>query len=248
MKQIVILLMVVMCATMFTACSDDDNDVTRGANGERLVSSYTYTELEDNWTWSYTNRYKYDKQGRTTELESTEIDKNETDIYCSFYTYEENKIMIDNDGDKMICTLNSKGLITKSSDPEYGESEYLYNDLNQLIEITGSIQATFTWKNGNIIKESTKAWHSEFKYEYQYNSDENKTPIIKLFGSNTAIDNALYAAGYFGMRTKNLCVKRIGNNKYDGIIHTYTLDKEGYVTKANGTAEEQQENIIIEYK
>ena len=249
MKKIFMLL-VACVAMMFVSCSDDDDDVTKGANGEKLVSTLKYSEEITNSNLSYIERYEYDKQGRITKRENTETYEDETGTYICLYTYKDNKIILNDDGDEMIYTLNDKGLVIKSSDPEYGESEYAYNEQNQLIKITGSVQATFVWENGNIISEKIKHnWDSGFTdYKYEYNSNENKTAIIRLYAYDTAIDDALCAAGYFGAKTKNLATKRIKATDTYKTIRNYTLDKEGYVIATNGTTEGKQESITIEYK
>lgn len=89
MKQIFILLVVAMCATMFTACSKDDNDVTKGANGEKLVSKIVCTHKKENGnTWKEVYTFSYDKQGRI--IKETGDVENEN-YYTSTYTNTDEK-------------------------------------------------------------------------------------------------------------------------------------------------------------
>ena len=238
----IFMLLVACVAMVFVSCSkDDDNDVTKGVNGERLVNSLTYTSDDE----SYTNKYEYDKQGRIIKLESTETYNNETNVYYSFYTYEKNKIVVDDDGDKYIYTLNDKGLIIKSADAEYGDIDYQYNEQDQLIRTTGDEKMTFTWENGNITKQVAN-WGTS---TYTYNQNENKNIDINHFTENIP-DDILFSYGYFGTKNKNLMTSREMGNKY---TYEYEFDKDGNVIKMQEYRMENETKVLkstrtIEYK
>lgn len=241
------MLLVACVAIMFVSCSKDDDDGgTRGANGERLVSSLTCASDDE----SYTNKYEYDKQGRIIKLECTEIYNNETNVYYSFYTYEKNKIVVDDDGDKYTYTLNDKGLIIKSSDPEYGDIDYQYNDQNQLIRVQSDYENfKITWKDGNITKEEFSDETQTHTYTYSYSNNENKTIGLNVMYDLGILDAPLFYCGYFGTNNKNL----VASSSDRGSSYEYEFDKDGYVTAMKSYKTENGKKVLdgtitIEYK
>lgn len=229
MKQIFILLMVAMCTTMFTACSDDDNNETRGANGERLVSKLTYLMDGDE---PYCIYYNYDKQGRII----CESDNDTKEPYSESYIYEKDKITVSDDYSdyKNVYTLNDEGLIIKMEDGDGYTFYFTYNNQNQLIKVSGGYEATYIWENGNIIREDIATTNNIHKsITYTYSSNEDKTPLARLSGTDGPVNDnwGLYAQGYFGMRNKNLCTMYSYTNDYYA-SQEYKLDKEGYVIEA----------------
>ncbi|RHV87552.1 DUF4595 domain-containing protein [Odoribacter sp. OF09-27XD] len=243
----ILLLTLLVLATVLGACSkDDDREGQRGVNGERLVGSLTCTSDDE----SYTNKYEYDKQGRIIKLECTETYNNKTSVYHSFYTYEKNKIVVDDDGDKYIYTLNDKGLIIKSSDPEYGDIDYQYNDQNQLIRIQGNYENfNITWKDGNITKEEYSDKNQTHAYTYSYNNNENKTIGLNVMYDFGTLNNPLFYCGYFGSTNKNL----VSASSDRGSSYEYEFDKDGYVTVMRGYKTENGKKILdgtitVEYK
>lgn len=237
MKQIVILLMVVMCATMFTACSDDDNDDARGANGEKLVSKIVCTHKEENGdTWKEVYTFSYDKQGRIIKETG---DTEEEDYYTSTYTYTDEKIVCHTEGvdrydnepytNEITYMLNSDGLIVYSKELEAVTFTYKDGKLITTKGETSYMNNKITWKDNNIISVNNEERRiSTYKY-----TDKTSKANINLF--KTIQDINLFLSNRYGIMSNNLVESEKFESK-DGEWksehqYQYQFDKDGYVIK-----------------
>lgn len=237
MKQIFMLLMVAMYATMFTACSDDDNDVTRGANGEKLVSKIVYTHKEENGdTWKEVYTFSYDRQGRIIKETG---DTEEEDYYTSTYTYTDEKIVCHTEGvdrydnepytNEITYMLNSDGLIVYSKELEAVTFTYKDGKLITTKGETSYMNNKITWKDNNIISVNNEEQGiSTYKY-----TDKTSKANINLF--KTVQDINLFLSNRYGIMSNNLVESEKFESK-DGeskseCQYQYQFDKDGYVTK-----------------
>lgn len=224
------MLLVACVAMVFVSCSkDDDSNVTRGINGERLVSKVIIVYAEDGEQDIY--KFEYDKNGQMTKV------VNYFDYVTDTYTYtrSENKLIVEYlsvdekenrvpDIDKTICVLNNKGLITSFLENGNKETQIIYDDKNQLIN---DGDCKYTWEDGNIVKVTT----SNTEHTYTYSKYEKKTNISDI----TANWAHFYDYSYFGTMNKNLITSStsysFSNPEYgrDEFSYEYEFDKDGYV-------------------
>lgn len=264
MKQIFILLMVAMCATMFTACSDDDYDVTRGANGEKLVSKVIFDK--DNYiTFEYDKEgtiKKVIKYGRWAESGGKEGERSGSSTKTYTYNHSVDKIIAqyeskeiddrtgeeERDSETTTYTLNSKGLIVTSKD-DYETVAYTYDDKNQLIKCTTRNEDyKFIWENGNIIEEKNIV-NGESLGNYTYSNNANKAIQLNFIYDLSVLNDYLFCYGYFGVTNKNL----VSSSNEGESIYEYEFDKDGYVTVMKCYEMENGKKVLdgtitIEYK
>lgn len=246
-----ILLLIMLCTFVFVACSDDD-DKDDVISVEKKISEITSTD-KDGYKNSYKN-FSYDKEGRVI---SYRWEDNATTLDVT-YTYEKDKITrkeVEKGNDyteniDAVYILNEKGVVI-SETGDYKTATYHYDKLNQLLSIeseSGEDDYSFTWSNGNVIKQvytyGTDVHETE---EYTYNPE-----LLKSFGINYFIednpDNILLMYGYFGIKNKNLRMTKNNNINYE-----YEFDSEGNVTvikeyfNHNGT-KELEVTTTITYK
>ena len=236
MKKIFLLL--ALFATVFVACSDDD-EKDKPAGKEKLVSKISVVENGHNYDILFT----YDAQGRITKI----VNNDPEGISTTTYTYETGKIVAKEVENEYVITylLNDKGLITSSTNEEGDKSSYTYDANEQLLNIKEETWETnITWQNGNVTKQSLKDNGQEYDtFEYTYSINEYKGNLGWFVGGINEIDAFLMDYGYMGKRNKNLLQKEGNYSSYE-----YTLDTEGYVSTIKATSEGEVTTYTITYK
>ena len=197
MKNLIYLLMMALGATMFTACSDDDEkdvdegitDVTILPKKIKKVLYYEYDE-DDRLEHSSEQEFDYDADGRIISCkQGDEIAK---------YTYSENKITIKMDKyDEEYNFIVENGRIASSQyiDRDGVENRTFKYDGNYLNKVNAthkedgevySWTETLSFSNGNLSK-------------YEYNDDDDWENAVFTYGNqlnNLNID-LYYIIDYF---------------------------------------------------
>ena len=221
MKKIYLLVM--LLATVFVACSDDDDkDEDKTTGKEKLVSKIIDTSESGNVSETL---FEYDSKGRITKIVNNDPEDTSP---TTTYTYETGKIIakeVEN-GQTITYTLNDKGLVTSSTNEKGEKSNYTYDANDQLLNVKeGTWETSITWQNGNVIKQSLKSDGQEYDtFEYTYSTNEYKGNLGWFVDGINEIDAFLMDYGYMGKRNKNL-VQQTTETLYE-----YTFDNEGYVT------------------
>ena len=274
MKNLIYLLMMALGATMFTACSDDDDkdvdegitDVTILPKKIKKVLYYEYDE-DDRLEHSSEQEFDYDADGRIISCkQGDEIAK---------YTYSENKITIKMDKyDEEYNFIVENGRIASSQyiDRDGIENRTFKYDGNYLNKVNatykedgeeGSWTETFSFSNGNLSK-------------YEYNDDGDWENAVFTYGNRLNnlnidlfyfldyLDSDIAIAFQFNMtgkRSKYLpsSVKfsypewdedeeKIIRTETDTVNFTYEMDGE-YITKITAKrADGDAEIYEIEYE
>ena len=174
--------MMAFCATMFTACSDDDDkDVDEGIADVEILPKkikrvLCYEGDDDYWTDSY--EYDYDADGRIISCK--------TDDGIEKYTYSGNKITIKNDSEEGNLILENGRIRSYSNVDHYdneSENGTLKYDGNYLNKVNATFKdeeeetftETFSFSNGNMTKykiEYSDGYYenTEFTYGNQLNN------------------------------------------------------------------------------
>ena len=228
MKKIFLLL--ALFATVFVACSDDDDDEKdKPAGKEKLVSKIVTSnskgikEIEET--------FEYDSQKRITKYKYYNVD--EAYSYMQEYTYGDKKItMKDYEDDELYNTITytlENGVIVASSDDYNGKPvKFLYNSDKYLVKAEKEgYSEILTWSNGNLLKIGDDMSFTYTEYENKSNID-----ITSInFTEDAEFNDILFRSGYFGNRNKKLLLTTKSQWHTRLCQYEYTFDKDGYVTQ-----------------
>lgn len=268
MKHLLLCLLALGTAAVFTACDDDDDNNGSGnttKDGKRLVSKITttykaYPEDKDEMTFTY------DKDGRITAIKGTATylseDSSKKCTDTDDYTYSVSgktltvvNTYIDGEDGELTgtyggtFTLNDDGFVISGEETDIDNDKLVYtntysdNYLTQ-IEYTRNNEAkqkiAYSRTNGDI----TKGVHT-----YTYYDEENKANIdFANLDHALGIDQSfLGLTGYLGKQNKHL-VKTIKRGMDLEETFTYKFDKDGYVTEFTSTSQDGEFTYQISYK
>lgn len=258
MNKILLLMLLVLATVLGTCSKDNDDDIRRGANGERLVSKIIE---HDNKYGDDIYTFYYDKQGRIEKIINTgnDLEEGESYVYTTTYTFTGSQLIskcVNGDDIYTVTyTLNSKGFVTKATDKEEYRNEndqqqestnYTYDENDQLIQTVqnGGYTTLYTWSNGNLIQEARPGETNI----YSYIGDENKSNFdFGAFYFGCESYDLVEMLGYKGKCSKNLL-------KHDGRMrrsYNYTFDDEGVVTQIKEHYDNDDTHLCIytiEYK
>lgn len=268
MKHLLLCLLALGTAAVFTACDDDDDNNGSGnttKDGKRMVSKITttykaYPEDKDEMTFTY------DKDGRITAIKGTgtylskDKEKKCTDTDDYTYTVTGKTLKVTNayvDGEtgedsstsEGTFTLNDDGFVISGEETDSDDDKYVYTNTysdNYLTQIKYTInggaeqQIVYSRTNGDI----TKGVHV-----YTYYDEENKANIdFANLDHTLGIDDFfLGLTGYLGKQNKHL-VKTIKRGMDSEETFTYKFDKDGYVTEFTSISEDGEFTYQISYK
>lgn len=230
------LLAIVMSAN-FTACSSDDDEITKDDNGvitnqKKMVEMKMTTNSE-----TVTSELSYDTKGRLVSITHTEKYGSNTDRDITNITWGENSVKESSDGESISYSLTD-GLIRTGSDTDDRDYSFAYNSSKQLTTYQYGRKndlntRTLTWDNGKITKIVYSDNHDDdLTSEITYGNQTCKGyfPLVALMVED---DFKLMIAHpeLIGMRYTQLPSQinsKDGNVEYKE-EYTYKLDKNEYV-------------------
>lgn len=227
MRKLFYLFMVAMCATMFTACSDDDdkNDGVTNKEGKKLVSRIIYSE--NGSSSSSMNEFIYDSDGNILKIietygryaDTTLIERNGNKITRTYIdgSYKE----------YTWYTLDNKGRIIKEEDEDNDMTIFTYDDLGQLIKAESEDDCSYqyTWEKNNLVLKKHyhiydgEASDSNIEAVYEYTDKKNNINIDFTWESYGAYG----LESYFGSTNKNL----MKSYTEDGTKYEYEYEFDG---------------------
>lgn len=221
----------------FAACSDDDNEGgqpgTPGTSGKQLVmwheSNDDYVDLhygDDGWL-----ARAYSSEGSDRDV--IYIHENDGGKYTTITAYDADEM-----DDRPRCEFTFDNLLRRvDGEPcEYDAEGHM----------TSCGGYTFVWEDGNLVRVIAP---DGYRYDFTYYTDlENKSPIDS--------DPLIYfIEDYFtiahpqllGTWSKNL-VKTMTEHDEPTTTWKYTLDSDGYVTKAVEMQYDDSDDYYLEYE
>ncbi|MBO7140456.1 MAG: hypothetical protein J6W19_07810 [Prevotella sp.] len=215
-----------MCYTTFTACSNDDEHEqgsTTLVNDKRLVK-FIYSDGSKTYTYTI----DYNSMGQIVRVNTMSPSGSTT---SRSYVYEENKITVKEGMSVTVYELSNGRIVSQNQSPKI--IDYKYDDQGQLIS-EGPYK--YTWSNGNVVKMSHDENDASYPYAYTVtysytNYSSALLPRIVSIG-----DWVLATQGFLGKRSKNLLSKKVysSSQKEDIQRHNNSFDytiEEGVVTK-----------------
>ena len=245
--------LVIMC-TYFISCSEEELIINEDGiviNQKKLVEM----EMTDDYETVIWNFF-YDTQNRLTHIVKKDYDlknKEQTGSTIRNITWENSTISIKDGNESSIYTYDGDLIRnnTYTETPRDGSytTSYIYKSSNQLHmivdEYDGSIDNTFTWKDGKIIKGEYTRNRSNYEYEFSYSGKTCKGwfPLFETALVEGHIIGTLNEVNYFeffcahpeliGLNHNNLVDKIYWKDSYGTNIEeiSYTLDNDKYVKK-----------------
>lgn len=268
MKHLLLCLLALGTAAVFTACDDDDDNNGSGnttKDGKRMVSKITttykaYPEDKDEMTFTY------DKDGRITAIKGTatylseDKQKKCTDTDDYTYTVTGKTLKVTNtyvDGETGedsgtfggTFTLNDDGFVISGEETDIDNDKYVYT-FTYSENYLAKIEYT---RNGGaeqpIIYSRTNGDITERGHTYTYYDEENKAnfDFANLDHVLGVDESYLGLTGYLGKQNKHL-VKTIKRGMDLEETFTYKFDKDGYVTEFTSTSQDGEFTYQISYK
>ena len=186
-----------LLATVFVACSDDDKDDDKPTGKVKLVSKIVTSNSKG--TKESEETFEYDSQGRVTKYKYYNID--EAYSFMQKYAYGDKTItMQDYEDDELYNTITytlENGVIVASSDDYNGKpAKFLYNSDKYLVKAEKEgYSEILTWSNENLLKIGDDMSFTYTEYENKSNID-----IISInFTEDAEFDDILFRSGYFGI-------------------------------------------------
>lgn len=245
--------LVIMC-TYFISCSEEELIINEDGiviNQKKLVEM----EMTDDYETVIWNFF-YDTQNRLTHIVKKDYDlknKEQTGSTIRNITWENSTISIKDGSESSIYTYDGDLIRNNTYTEIQGEgsytTSYIYKSSNQLHmivdEYDGSIDNTFTWKDGKIIKGEYTYNRYNYEYEFSYSGKTCKGwfPLFETALVEGHIIGTLNEVNYFeffcahpeliGLNHNNLVDKIYRKDSYGTDIEeiSYTLDNDKYVKK-----------------
>ena len=244
-----------LCAmACFTACSDDD-DNNGGGNGDGAGNGGSGVEVkerklvrveeqEGNDDTKYITYFAYDSEGRLSKITETDDAGGDEDVQT--VTYGDGRITVAGEYDEDVYVLNGDGYVqTLSYDYEKDRKDCTYTYSNGYLS-----RVTYTYYekvDGEWVKdewedtyELTVADGNLSKLVYRYGSEAEETTFEMSSTPNNMNIDYLYNLWMGNVDEFLLCIAgkryrnlpaRITADTYM-VTYEYTVDGDGYVTKA----------------
>lgn len=230
MRKFYCVLTALICAVLFTTCSDDDKD-DEGGNGQGgdnggsgvviLPKKITKIVFTDCGSEKETRRYAYDAQGRISNITTT-YHGNPSSIVKSF-TYTDSKTTITEENNEPMVIEMKDGKAISSSEYEgkkYNiQKTYSYsgNYLSKLIKKVVNVDVNDeSWKD-YLTNSSTfivqKGNLESIDYYYHLNEDEKEKGIIS-FELNNDRDNNINLDLYGLVISEDVILFGLTGNRY----------------------------------
>lgn len=237
------LLAIVMSAN-FTACSSDDDEITKDDDGV-ITNEKKLVEVKEAYE-DGTNvmTLSYDSKGKLISIVEKDYDSSKSDIIN--ITWGENTVKESSNGESITYSLTD-GLVRSGSESDGRDYSFAYNSSKQLTTYQygdkyGSNTRTLTWENGKVTNITYNKDISEIVYSNQ--TCKGYFPLMALMVED---DFKLMIAHpeLIGMRNNQLPSQTTykEGNWEDKEEYSYKLNKDGYVesctiiSKRNGSTE-----------
>ena len=241
---------VLMCVS-FTSCSSDD-DLTEEKEENEIVDSdkkisKIVTKTEDD---TETVTFKYDNQGRVTEVIETYEEEYGKSTYTFKFTWGDDIVKVNENYDNGSYTdsyiLTLKNGLVRSSD---NNETFTYNSSNRFAKGQDEWSTTTAIWDGDKLVSVTEGDMDEATLTYGGNSC--KKGYFPFIGSIIDFNcDYLFIAHpeIAGMRTTQLPTSITWNYGYEDEKSTlsYEFDKDGYISKI--TSKEDNSTITITWK
>lgn len=232
------LVAVFMCVN-FASCSSDDDPTEEKDENEVVVSgkkiSKIVTKTEDD---TETVTFKYDNQGRVTEVIEAYEEKDGNYIYTFKFTWGDDVVKVNENYDNGFYTdsyiLTLKNGLVQSSD---NNETFTYNSSNRFIKGQGEWSTTTAIWDGDKLVSVTEGDMDEATLTYGGNScKKGYFPFIGSIIDFTCDYLFIAHPEIAGMRTTQLPTSVTWNYGYEEEKSTlsYEFDKEGYISKIIG--------------
>ena len=223
------LLAIVMCAN-FTACSSDDDEITKDDDGV-ITNEKKLVEIKEAYE-DGTNvmTLSYDSKGKLISIVEKDSYSSESDIIN--ITWGENTVRESSKGESITYSLND-GLVRSGSESDGRDYSFAYNSSKQLTTYQYSDKydsntRTLTWENGKVTKITYNKDISEIAYSNQ--TCKGYFPLMVLMVEDD-FKVILAHPELIGMRYTHLPNQITYKDGYEEYKeeYTYKLNKDGYV-------------------
>ena len=255
MKKLTWMVGAMLCAMMcFTACSDDD-DNNGGGNGNGAGNGGSGVEVkerklvrveeqEGNDGTKYITHFAYDSEGRLSKITESPEDgsyENEKTV-----TYGDGRITVAGEYEEDVYVLNGDGYVqTLSYDYEEDREDCTYtysngylsqitytyyrNEDGEWVKEEDSDTEEYVVSDGNLSKVFSNDYNEEYEMTVEMSSTPNNMNIDYLYDQWLGSENEFLLC-IAGKRYRNLPARVTDGD--DVTTYEYTVDGDGYVTKA----------------